>query len=242
MTAGQTRSREDRILAHMPLVERLARRYAGRGEPVDDLIQAGTIGLVKAVDRFDPNRGSTFESFATPTILGEIRRHFRDTTWSVRVPRGVQEARQQVNRAIDRLSGREGRSPSVPEIAEATGLQLDEVLDALAAASAQRPDSLSRPVGDDSEGEREIRADDAGFGQAETRVALEAALPAVDARARRILELRFERDMTQAEIAREVGISQMHVSRLLRRALDTLRREGMLDGVAPGAAPGRGDD
>ncbi len=226
----------------MPLVERLARRYAGRGEPVDDLIQAGTIGLVKAVDRFDPNRGSTFESFATPTILGEIRRHFRDTTWSVRVPRGVQEARQQVNRAIDRLSGREGRSPSVPEIAEATGLQLDEVLDALAAASAQRPDSLSRPVGDDSEGEREIRADDAGFGQAETRVALEAALPAVDARARRILELRFERDMTQAEIAREVGISQMHVSRLLRRALDTLRREGMLDGVAPGAAPGRVDD
>jgi RNA polymerase sigma-B factor len=217
--------RERLIMEHLPLVQGLARRYANRGEPVDDLVQVGTIGLIKAIDRYDPRRGSKLASFATPTILGEIRRHFRDRSWSVRVPRGIQEARADIARATDDLSARLGRSPTVRELAEAAGLREDEVLDALAAGGAQRPASLSGvPTdADPDESPLEVGITDEGFAQAEARATLDEGLQGLPPRERVILHLRFAEGLTQSEIAGRVGISQMHVSRLIRRSLEQLR-------------------
>jgi RNA polymerase sigma-B factor len=227
MPAGRTidaAERERLIMEHLPLVRGLARRYADRGEPLDDLIQVGTIGLIKAIDRFEPERGFKLASFATPTILGEIRRHFRDRSWTIRVPRGMQEARAQISHAVTVLSAENGRSPTVREIAESTGLSMDDVLDALAAGSAQRPGPLAAPG---SEGEEDAGAvvgvEEAGYEQAEARATLDAGLAALPARERVILHLRFEEGLTQSQIAERVGVSQMHVSRLIRRALDALR-------------------
>ncbi len=217
-------ARERLIVEHLPLVRALARRYANRGEPLDDLVQVGTIGLIKAIDRFDPRRGNKLASFATPTILGEIRRHFRDRSWTVRVPRGIQEARAQITHAVSELSAQNGRSPTVNEIAESTGLSVDDVLDAMAAGSAQRPAQLASPG---SEGEEDggiaVGLDDPGFEQAEARATLSSGMADLPARERVILHLRFEEGLTQSEIAARVGISQMHVSRLIRRALESLR-------------------
>jgi RNA polymerase sigma-B factor len=217
--------RERLILEHLPLVHGLARRYANRGEPLDDLIQVGTVGLIKAIDRYDPTRGNKLASFATPTILGEIRRHFRDRSWAVRVPRGIQEARAEIARAVDDLSARLHRSPSIREIAEASGLSEEDVLDALAAGSAQRPASLSgtSPDGEGDDSPMDVGVMDAGFEQAEARVALGEGIESLPARERVILHLRFTEGLTQSEIAAQVGISQMHVSRLIRRSLEQLR-------------------
>lgn len=227
MPAGRTidaAERERLIMQHLPLVRGLARRYADRGEPLDDLVQVGTIGLIKAIDRFEPERGFKLASFATPTILGEIRRHFRDRSWTIRVPRGMQEARAQISHAVTVLSAENGRSPTVREIAESTGLSMDDVLDALAAGSAQRPGPLAAPG---SEGEEDAGAvvgvEERGYEQAEARATLDAGLSALPARERVILHLRFEEGLTQSQIAERVGVSQMHVSRLIRRALDSLR-------------------
>jgi RNA polymerase sigma-B factor len=216
--------RERLIMEHLPLVRGLARRYADRGEPLDDLVQVGTIGLIKAIDRFDPARGYKLASFATPTILGEIRRHFRDRSWTVRVPRGIQEARARIAQAVDELSATRGRSPSVREIAEAADLSVEDVLDALAAGSAQRPAPLAAPGrdGDEDEGIA-VGLEDPGFEQADARATLEAGLSDLPARERVILHLRFEEGLTQSQIAEQVGVSQMHVSRLIRRALERLR-------------------
>jgi RNA polymerase sigma-B factor len=216
--------REQLIMEHLPLVRGLARRYAERGEPLDDLVQVGTIGLIKAIDRFDPARGYKLASFATPTILGEIRRHFRDRSWTVRVPRGIQESRARIAQAVDDVAAREGRSPSVREIAEAADLSMDDVLDALAAGSAQRPTPLASPgrEGDEDEG-ISVGLEDPGFERAEARATLDAGLAELPARERVILHLRFEEGLTQSQIAEQVGVSQMHVSRLIRRALDRLR-------------------
>jgi RNA polymerase sigma-B factor len=217
--------RERLIVEHLPLVRGLARRYADRGEPLDDLIQVGTIGLIKAIDRFDPARGFRLASFATPTILGEIRRHFRDRSWAVRVPRGVQEARAEIARAVDDLAARRGRSPSVREIAETTNLTIDEVLDALAAGSAQRPAPLAAPGG---EGEEEpgvtVGVEEPGFAAAEARATLDDGLAELPPRERAILHLRFHEGLTQSQIANRIGISQMHVSRLIRRSIEQLRQ------------------
>jgi RNA polymerase sigma-B factor len=216
--------RERLIMEHLPLVRGLARRYAERGEPLDDLVQVGTIGLIKAIDRFDPARGYKLASFATPTILGEIRRHFRDRSWTVRVPRGIQEARGRIAHAVDELSAHEGRSPSVREISEAASLSVDEVLDALAAGSAQRPAPLASPGGEGDEDEGiAVGLEDPGFEQAEARATLDAGLAELPTRERVILYLRFEKGLTQSQIAARVGVSQMHVSRLIRRALERLR-------------------
>jgi RNA polymerase sigma-B factor len=216
--------RERLIMEHLPLVRGLARRYADRGEPLDDLVQVGTIGLIKAIDRFDPARGFKLASFATPTILGEIRRHFRDRSWTVRVPRGIQEARARIAQAVDELSAAEGRSPSIREIAEAADLSVEDVLDALAAGSAQRPAPLASPgrEGEEDEGIA-VGLEDPGFEQAEARATLDAGLAELPARERVILHLRFEEGLTQSQIAAQVGVSQMHVSRLIRKALERLR-------------------
>jgi RNA polymerase sigma-B factor len=220
------RDRERLIMEHLPLVHGLARRYANRGEPLDDLIQVGTVGLIKAIDRFEPSRGNKLASFATPTILGEIRRHFRDRSWSVRVPRGIQEARAEIARAVEDLTATQGRSPNIKEIAEAAGLEVEVVLDAMAAGSAQRPASLSQSPADSESEEATITVGvtDDGFAQAEARASLGEGMAQLPARERVILHLRFEEGLTQSEIAARVGISQMHVSRLIRRALATLRR------------------
>ncbi len=221
---SRSTDREALIMDLMPLVKALARRYANRGEPLDDLIQVGTIGLIKAIDRFDPERGSELASFATPTILGEIRRHFRDKTWMVHVPRGTQDAHAAVNRTIDDMTSRLRHSPSVHEVAEELGLSQDEVLDAIAAGAAYQPLSLSRPVsGLDEDDPIDVSVEEEGFEWAEGRASVGNRLAELPAREQRILELRFQGGKTQSEIAEIVGISQMHVSRLLTKALTTLR-------------------
>jgi RNA polymerase sigma-B factor len=213
------------ILDNMSLVRALARRYADRGEPLDDLIQVGTLGLIKAVDRFDPDRGVDIRSFAAPTVLGEIRRHFRDRTWTVKVPRGLKDDYADVTAAVANLSASLGRTPSVQHIAAETGLSLDRVLDALSAHSAYRPRSLSQPIrGDDDESAPDVAVDDDGYELVEDRAVLREGLQALPARERVILHLRFEEDLLQSEIAARIGISQMHVSRLIARALATLRQ------------------
>jgi RNA polymerase sigma-B factor len=222
----RTDDRERLILEHMGFVRALARRYSDRGEPVDDLVQAGMVGLINAADRFDPARGTDFRSFAAPTILGEIRRHFRDRTWTVRVPRTLKDDLARVTRAVDDLGGSLGRSPSVREISDEVELSVDEVLDALAAQSAYRPMSLARPADSEGpEGEREVPVDEDGFDEVDARLALRHGLSTLPARERVILHLRFNEGLFQSEIAARIGVSQMHVSRLIARALETLRRE-----------------
>jgi len=215
--------REARILELMPLVKALAGRYARRGEPLDDLIQVGTIGLIKAVDRFDPTRGTDLAGFATPTILGEIRRHFRDRTWMVHVPRSIQDAHRSINMTVDELTATLGRSPSVSEIAEHAGLSEEETLDAIAASSAYQPMSLSRRPASEEDDPIDVGVLDPGFDLAEGRAALGDRFFELPEREQIILILRFERGMTQSEIAKRVGVSQMHVSRLIARAIKTLR-------------------
>jgi RNA polymerase sigma-B factor len=228
--------REAQILALAPLVHALARRYAGRGEPLDDLVQVGMVGLVNAVDRFDPSRGD-LARFATPTILGEIRRHFRDRSWGVHVPRRLQEAQALVSRAVEELTGRLGRGPTVDEIAAATELVEEDVLDAMAARAAYRPASLSTPARPDGADPIDVGGPDPGYEQAEGRASLrDDGLRRLPARERVILHLRFEEDLTQSEIAQQVGLSQMHVSRLIQQALERLREHaGEPAAHAPGA-------
>jgi RNA polymerase sigma-B factor len=211
------------VLRHMAFARSLARRYANRGEPLDDLEQVAAIGLLKAIERYDPARGD-LRAFATPTILGEIRRHFRDRTWAVRPGRGIQDAYGRVQRATDALTAERGRSPSIAEIAREADLEEEEVLDALAARTAYRPVSLSTPAHDDEESETiAVPCHDAGYLRAEERAIVDGAIERLPARERVIVTLRFREDMTQSEIAAKLGISQMHVSRLLRKALESLR-------------------
>ena len=225
-TGGSTddaTAREAQILELVPLVRGLARRYANRGEPLDDVVQVGMLGLIKAVDRFDASRGTDLMTFATPTILGEIRRHFRDHTWGVHVSRSLQEAHYAVARTVDELTTRLGRSPSVHEVAEEIDLSEEDVLEAMAVRTAYRPGSLSAPrPGADEDEPAEVGVEDEGYEQATARAAL-GGLARLPARERVILHLRFEEGLTQSEIAARVGISQMHVSRLIQRAIGTLR-------------------
>jgi RNA polymerase sigma-B factor len=225
---GRAPSAPDRdalILEHLPLVRALARRYADRGEPLDDLIQVGTVGLIKAVDRFDPAKGVDFRSFAAPTVLGEIRRHFRDRTWAMKVPRGLKDDYATVNAAVARLSASLGRTPTVAEVAEACEVSTERVLDALEAHSAYRPRSLSQPLRPgDEDSAPDVACEESGYELAEDRSLVAEGLRALAPRERVILHLRFEKGLLQSEIAARVGISQMHVSRLIARSLETLRR------------------
>ena len=228
---GDTGAREQALVELMPLVRALAGRYAGRGEPFEDLVQVGAVGLIKAIDRFDLEREVEFSSYAVPTIVGEIRRHFRDKAWAMHVPRRLKELSVRLSRVLDELTTELGRSPTIEELARAVGAEEEEVIDALDSANAYSTRSLSAPVDDGtSELGEMLGAEDAGFDEVEDGAIIQAGLDALDERERRIVELRFFEEKTQSQIAAEIGISQMHVSRLLRRALTVMR--GRIDEVA----------
>ena len=228
-TFAETRNpalRDELIEAHLGLAEYLARRFANRGEPLDDLVQVASLGLVKAVERFDPARGLEFTTFATPTIVGELKRHFRDKGWAVRVPRRVQELHLRVTRVIDDLALELGRSPTVQEIAQRAGTTEDEVIEAIDAGSAYRSTSLDAGRSDDEESPGllgQLGELDPELSRAERRAALSPLLAELPEREQVMLYLRFYEGMTQSEIAKRLGISQMHVSRLLSRSLQALR-------------------
>lgn len=220
--------REQLVGQYTALVRSLARRFAGRGEPLEDLEQVGYLGLIAAIDRFEPELGLEFTTFATPTILGEIKRYFRDKSWAVRVPRRLQETYTRVMRAQQDLSQRLSRSPTVPEIAQELGLEPDEVLAALEAGPAHRAVSLDAPApGQDQDGEMGDRLGmvDENLGRIELQNMLAAAMRHLTPREREIMTLRFVEELPQTEVARRLGISQMHVSRLQRAALAQLKRD-----------------
>jgi RNA polymerase sigma-B factor len=216
----------DRLAEEMlPLARALAGRYAGRGEPLDDLVQVACVGIMKAIDGFDVSRDVRFSSYATPTVLGEIKRHFRDKTWSVRVPRGLQELQLQVAKERDKLTNEFGRSPTVQELAEALDAPFEEVLATIQSSSARRTRSLEEPTGDDVTLADSLGGHDPEIERAEMRALLDSALGVLSARDREVLRLRFEEDLTQTEIALHIGVSQMQVSRLIRQSLARLRMD-----------------
>ncbi|KUL22390.1 RNA polymerase sigma factor SigF [Actinoplanes awajinensis] len=222
--------RDRAIEAWLPLARHLSSRYANRGEPRDDLYQVAVVGLIKAVDRFEPDRGVDFAGFAIPTIVGELKRHFRDKTWSVRVPRRLQELRLAITAANNTLTNDLGRSPTVADIARHLEISEDEVIEGLEGARAYNSTSLSTPVTEGgSELGETLGGEDSAFEEAELRVALGPAMSALDEREQKIITLRFYGNLTQSQIADQIGISQMHVSRLLTKALAKLRRG--LDGA-----------
>lgn len=219
------------VRMHLPLVEHLARRFRNRGEPLDDLTQVATIGLIKSVDRFDPERGVEFSTYATPTVVGEIKRHFRDKGWAVRVPRRLQELRLSLTTATAELSQLHGRSPTVHELAEKLGISEEEVLEGLESANAYSTLSLDVPDTDDESPAvaDTLGAEDEALEGVEYRESLKPLLEDLPPREKRILLLRFFANMTQSQIAQEVGISQMHVSRLLARTLAQLREKLLVE-------------
>jgi RNA polymerase sigma-B factor len=211
----------------LPLARQLARRYQRGGEPLDDLIQVASLGLLKAIDRFEPDRATAFSSFAVPTILGELKRHFRDRGWSVRVPRDLQEMAVRVDRVTEELGGELGRAPTPAEIADHIGATTEQVLEAREAAGAYRAVSLDRPRDDDEEGDGmadSMGVEDPGFRLAEDAATVERLMAVLSDREREVLRLRFQEDLTQSEIGARVGVSQMHVSRLIRQAVARLRQ------------------
>ncbi|MFP8883581.1 RNA polymerase sigma factor SigF [Streptomyces mangrovi] len=217
--------RDALVRMHLPLVEHLARRFRNRGEPLDDLTQVATIGLIKSVDRFDPERGVEFSTYATPTVVGEIKRHFRDKGWAVRVPRRLQELRLSLTTATAELSQQHGRAPTVHELAERLSISEEEVLEGLESANAYSTLSLDVPDTDDESPAvaDTLGAEDDALEGVEYRESLKPLLEELPPREKKILLLRFFGNMTQSQIAQEVGISQMHVSRLLARTLAQLR-------------------
>ena len=225
---GDLQAREQLIEQYMALVRSLARRYSHRGEQFDDLVQIGSIGLIKAIDRFDVDRGVELTTYATPNIIGEIKRHFRDRGWAVRVPRGLQELNVRLSKLVDQLTVQLHRSPTVPELAKAAGVEEEEVLEALESGRAYS--SLSLSTGGSEDGEELDPLDSLGeiehaYEVSEDRVVLAPGFKVLDDRERTILHLRFFEGLTQSQIAQHIGISQMHVSRLIRRALEKIRDE-----------------
>jgi RNA polymerase sigma-B factor len=224
---GDLRAREQLIEQYMSLVRSLARRYAYRGEQLEDLVQVGAIGLIKAIDRFDLERGVELTTYATPNIIGEIKRHFRDKGWAVRVPRGLQELNVQLSRLMEQLTVQLGRSPTIPELAKAAGVEEEQVLEALESGRAYTSLSLSVGGGggddDDLDPLEALGTVEHQYEVSEDRAVLAPGFKALDERERRILRLRFFDGLTQSQIAQQVGISQMHVSRLIRRSLEKIR-------------------
>jgi RNA polymerase sigma-B factor len=227
---GDLAAREKLIEQYMSLVRSLARRYSYRGEQLEDLVQIGAIGLIKAIDRFDLDRGVELTTYATPNIIGEIKRHFRDKGWSVRVPRGLQELNVQLSRLVESLTVQLGRSPTIPELAKAAGVEEEAVLEALESGRAYSSLSLSTGGGggdgdEDLDPMESIGTEEHQFEVSEDRAVLAPGFRVLDERERKILQLRFFDGLTQSQIAQQVGISQMHVSRLIRRSLEKIREE-----------------
>src|SRR5687767_7139212 len=219
-------ARDDLVHLHLPLVEHCARRFRNRGEPFEDLVQVGTIGLIKAVDRFEAERGIEFSTYATPTIIGEIKRYFRDKGWAIRVPRRLQELRMQISASTAELTQSLGRSPTPREIAEAIGCSVEEIIEGMESSNAYATLSLDATDDSDDGGQSMLDAigvDDAALEQVEIRESVKPLLESLPPREKKILLLRFFKNMTQSQIAAEIGVSQMHVSRLLSRTLDQLR-------------------
>jgi RNA polymerase sigma-B factor len=219
-------ARDELVHRFSPLARKLARRYTGANEPFDDLFQVASYGLLKALDRFDPERGVTFSSFAVPTIVGELKRYFRDLGWSAHVPRSAQELALKVQSAEDTLATSTGRSPTVHELAQYMELSIEQVLDGLEAAAAHHSASLEVPL-DDGDGDPGTLADtlgveDAGFALVENSATVAAAMNLLSAREQQVLMLRFFEERTQSEIAEVIGVSQMQISRILRRAITRL--------------------
>jgi RNA polymerase sigma-B factor len=234
---GDARARDQLVERFLPLARQLARRYQRAGEPLDDLLQVASLGLIKAIDRFDPEREIAFSSYAVPTILGEIKRYFRDRTWAVRVPRDLQELTLKVDRAVGQLSDALRRQPSVAEIAAAVSAEEEDVLEALQAGGAYRAVSFDAPrAGTDEDvatvGDS-VGVDEEGFDRAEERATIKALMSTVTPREREVLRMRFEQDMTQAEIGAVIGVSQMQVSRVIRQALVRLRAAAEAEPASP---------
>jgi RNA polymerase sigma-B factor len=223
----RTQCREELVQLHLPLVDHCARRFTNRGEPLEDLVQVGTIGLIKSVDRFDTDRGVEFSTYATPTIIGEIKRYFRDKGWAIRVPRRLQELRMSIGAVTGDMSQDLGRSPTPREIADKLGVSVEEVMEGIESANAYSTLSLDAgDTNDDGTGNSMLETlgmDDEALNHVEIRESIKPLIEALPAREKRILLLRFFRSMTQSQIADEIGVSQMHVSRLLNRTLEQLR-------------------
>jgi RNA polymerase sigma-B factor len=233
---GDLAIRDELAAAHLRLAIHLARRFTNRGVPQDDLEQVAALGLLKAIDRFEPERGLEFSTFATPTIVGELKRHFRDKGWAVRVPRRVQELHVRLNAVVGELTHQLGRSPTIAELAKATRASQEEVLEAMEAAQAYRSGSIDTGTGpDDDVNVPQLGAEDQELFAAENRVFLEDLIDRLPSRDQLLLRLRYYEEMTQSEIAERLGISQMHVSRLLGRTLADLRNR-----IETGNGPTRG--
>jgi RNA polymerase sigma-B factor len=221
------RLRERLVAGYQGLVHFLARRFQNRGEPLEDIVQVGFLGLIKAIDRFDPSLGNEFTTFATPTILGEIKRYFRDKGWAIRFPRRLQELYQQVVRVNEEMKNQLGRQPSMAEVAERLGVEQDDVLEAMEMSSAFTPISIDATTGGDDDDGRQLSeavgGEDPNLDRVEMRQVLDRAMQNLNERERRIMIMRFFDEMSQSEVAKRLGISQMHVSRLQRAALEHLR-------------------
>jgi RNA polymerase sigma-B factor len=231
---GDVEARQRLIEQYLPLVRSLARRYSYRGEQLEDLVQVGCIGLIKAIDRFDVDRGVELTTYATPNIIGEIKRHFRDKGWAVRVPRGLQELNVRLSKLMEELTIQLERSPTIAELAKAADVEEEEVLEALETGQAYATLSLSAPSGGGEDGDDLDPLESLGeiekeYEVSEDRAVLAPGWKVLDDRERRILELRFFEGLTQSQIAQQVGISQMHVSRLIRRSLEKIRDEIAVD-------------
>jgi RNA polymerase sigma-B factor len=224
-SASRDGARDSLVHLHLPLVEHCARRFRNRGEPFEDLVQVGTIGLIKSIDRFDSDRGVEFSTYATPTIIGEIKRYFRDKGWAIRVPRRLQELRMQIGTATAELTQSLGRSPTPRELAQTIGCSVEEIVEGIESSNAYSTLSLDASDDGDEGGSMldAIGIDDEGLEHVEIRESIKPLLDKLDPREKRILLLRFFRNMTQSQIAEEIGVSQMHVSRLLNRTLVQLR-------------------
>lgn len=235
---GDMDAREKLVMSHLNLVRFIANKFKNRGEPIDDLIQVGYLGLLKAIDRFDPSRGLEFTTFATPTIMGEIKRHFRDKGWSVRVPRRLQELSAKVNQATDTLTSQLQRSPTIAEIADYLDATVDEVLEAMESSSAYSSVSLEAPSGADDDDTPSVidryATEDSDLAFTDDRIIIEEALASFSPRERDVIEMRFLKGMTQIEIAEKLGISQVQVSRLLRRTLKKIQDKIDPEGVMAG--------